>query len=159
MAKAILICGKICSGKSTYAKKLKDQTKSIILSVDEISLALFGQRCGENHDIFTNAIRNYLFDKSLEIIKTEISVILDWGFWTAKDRAYAREFYRKENIECELHYIDIDMESWQERISKRNMDITNQKEIAYYIDNNLFKKANNLFEQPSKDEINICVEI
>ena len=42
MGKAILICGKICSGKSTYAARLKKETNAVLLSVDEIMLDLFG---------------------------------------------------------------------------------------------------------------------
>lgn len=158
MAKVILICGKICCGKSTYAKKLKNETQSIILSVDEISLSLFGQHCGDNHDIYTKAIQNYLFNKSLEIIDTGINVILDWGFWTSKERTYAREFYRNKSIECELHFIDIDNETWRKRIEKRNIDITTQKAIAYYIDDTLFKKSTALFEPPTKEETDIMVK-
>lgn len=40
-SKIYLICGKICSGKSTYSQKLRDEHKAVILSVDEITLVLF----------------------------------------------------------------------------------------------------------------------
>ena len=35
MAKVILICGKICSGKTYYARQLRDQYNAVILSTDE----------------------------------------------------------------------------------------------------------------------------
>lgn len=41
-AKVILICGKRCSGKSTYAERLRDKNNAVILSVDEIMLGVFG---------------------------------------------------------------------------------------------------------------------
>lgn len=51
MAKVFLICGKICSGKSTYAEQLRVKNKTaILLSVDEIMLSIFGQYIGERHD-------------------------------------------------------------------------------------------------------------
>ena len=50
MAKVIMLCGKICSGKSTYANSISKQEKAVILSVDEITLALFGQYTGEKPD-------------------------------------------------------------------------------------------------------------
>ena len=40
MPKVIMTCGKICSGKSTYAQKLRLEYSAVILSVDEITLAL-----------------------------------------------------------------------------------------------------------------------
>ena len=50
MPKVILICGKICCGKTTYAKKLVKEQNTVLLSCDEITLALFGQYIGEKHD-------------------------------------------------------------------------------------------------------------
>lgn len=35
MSKIYLICGKICSGKSYYAKALKDENHAVISSTDE----------------------------------------------------------------------------------------------------------------------------
>ena len=50
MAKIFLMCGKICSGKTTYARKLREQNKAVILSADEIMLALFGSDAGDKHE-------------------------------------------------------------------------------------------------------------
>lgn len=38
MAKVILICGKICSGKSTYAEQMHVQNHAALLSVNEIDV-------------------------------------------------------------------------------------------------------------------------
>lgn len=84
MAKVILICGKICSGKTTYAKNIMDKTNAVILSVDEITLALFGQHLGEKHDEITEKTEKYLLKKAVEIISIGVNVIFDWGFWTHK---------------------------------------------------------------------------
>lgn len=34
MAKVIAICGKICSGKTWYARQLREQEQAVILSCD-----------------------------------------------------------------------------------------------------------------------------
>lgn len=86
MAKVILICGKICSGKSTYAEQLRVQHNAVVLSTDEITLALFGQHCGDKHDDYVERTQNYLFNKSLELIEVGGNVILDWGFWMKVER-------------------------------------------------------------------------
>ena len=80
MPKVILICGKICSGKSTYAEQVRIQKQAALLSVDEITLALFGQYCGDKHDEYVERTKKNLFDKSLELIEVGINVVLDWGF-------------------------------------------------------------------------------
>ena len=68
MPKVIMTCGKICSGKSTYAQKLRLEYSAVILSVDEITLALFGNEAGEKLDDYVCRAENYLYNKSLEIM-------------------------------------------------------------------------------------------
>ena len=155
MAKVILICGKICSGKSTYAEQLRVLNNAVLLSTDEITLALFGQHCGDKHDDYVERTQNYLFNKSLELIEVGINVILDWGFWLKEERDYAREFYNSRNIPCEFHYINISDETWKARLKKRNSAILAKETNAYFIDDNLAGKFASIFEVPSKDEIDV----
>lgn len=86
MAKVFMVCGRLCSGKSTYAERLRKEHRAVILSVDEITLALFGQDAGEKHDDYARRARKYLYGKSLEILEMDINVILDWGFHTKQER-------------------------------------------------------------------------
>lgn len=153
MAKTILICGKICSGKSAYAERLRTVNNAVLLSVDEIMLGIFGQYVGEKHDEYCENVQKYLFKKSLELIETGTSVILDWGFWQKEERKAAKDFYRSRGIECEIHYIDITEKLWKERIAKRNSLILSGAANAYFVDENLAKKFGECFEPPSNDEI------
>ncbi len=157
MAKAFLICGKICCGKSTYAKRLCTDYNAVLLSVDEIMLAVFGPYAGDKHDEYTERIQNYLFQKSVEIIKSGINVILDWGFWSRCKRSAAREFYTVRDIECEFYYMDISNEVWKERIAHRNELVLKGENAAYIVDKNLMSKLAILFEPPSESEIDIWV--
>jgi len=156
MPKAIIICGKICSGKSTYAEKLRVKEKAVVLSCDEITLALFDQHIGENHDSIVERTQKYLFAKSLEIIEVGINVILDWGFWTKEERDCAKQFYKSRNITCELHYINISDGKWKINLKKRNSAIGEGKANAYYVDNSLAKKFESIFEIPNDNEIDVC---
>lgn len=151
------MCGKICSGKSTYAEKLRTQHKAAALSVDEIMLALFGQNTGEKHDYYVEKIEKYLYRKSLDIIDCGINVILDWGFWTAAERKFAREFYASRDIDCELHYLDIGDEEWKNRIEKRNAAVTANISNAYFVDEGLAKKFADIFEKPDDNEIDVRI--
>lgn len=154
MAKVYLICGKICCGKTTYAQKLCNENNAVLLSVDEITLALFGQHCGDKHDEYVERTEKYLLNKSLKLIENKINVVLDWGFWTKAERKAVKEFYKSRNIECELHYIDISDETWKYRLNKRNSAVLANETSAYYIDDNLAAKFASIFEVPSEDEIN-----
>ena len=158
MAKVFLICGKICSGKTTYAEKIRVKEQAVLLSTDEIILALFGQHCGDKHDDYVERTQNYLLNKSLELFEIGINVILDWGFWMKDEREYVREFYNSRNITCEFHYIDISDETWKARLNKRNSAVLAEKVSAYYVDENLAAKFGAIFEKPTKDEIDVWVE-
>lgn len=157
MAKVILICGKICSGKSTYAEQIRKKYNAVLLSVDEIMLSLFGQYVGDKHDEYCERLQNYLYDKSLELIESGIDVILDWGFWQRNEREYAKRFYAERNIECEFHYINICDETWRERLKKRNGKVEAGEVSAYYVDDNLAAKFGAMFEPLANEEIDVLV--
>lgn len=152
MAKVYLIAGKICSGKTTFAKKLCVEKRAVLLSTDEITLAVFGQHIGEKHDEVVENTQAYLFEKSLEIIGCGINVCLDWGFWQKDERDYARDFYKNRGIDTEFYYVDISESEWQKRIEKRNRAISDGTLCAYYVDENLRLKFGSLFEKPGEDE-------
>lgn len=156
-AKVILICGKICCGKSTYAEKLCVENKAVLLSCDEITLALFDGNLGENHDEFVRKTKNFLLKKSVDIVKIGINVILDWGFWTKEERDHTRNFYQSRNILCEFHYIDISDIIWKSNIAKRNNLILSDSISAYFVDASLADKFESIFEKPEKDEIDIWI--
>lgn len=158
MAKVILICGRLCSGKSTYAGKLRKEQKAVILSVDEVMLAILDPYLGERHDEYAYRTQKFLFDKSLDLIEAGVNVILDWGFWKKSARAAAAEFYKSRNIECEFHYLDISDEVWKQRIEKRNNLVSSGSSDAYFVDENLAEKFESLFEKPDRNEINIWIE-
>ena len=158
MPKVIMICGKLCSGKSTYAELLRKVNNAVILSVDEITLALFGQDTGEKHDEYVAKTKKYLYRKSLEIIDSNVDVILDWGFWTKEERVRAISFYDLNRIPNELHYIDIDDGEWHKRIEKRNQDTIAHKSDAYFVDEGLAAKFESIFEKPDPSEIDRLIK-
>lgn len=157
-AKVILICGKICSGKSFYAERLRKEHGAVMLSVDEITLSLFGQHIGEKHDEICERTQKYLFEKSIEIAEVDTNVILDWGFWQREDREYAREFYKSRGVPCEFHYVDISDEAWRQNLAERNTAVSAGKTAAYFVDDNLAAKFEGMFEIPDKNEIDVRYE-
>ena len=155
MAKVMLICGKIASGKSVYAGKLCKQENAVLLSVDELVLSVLGSDLGEKHDEITGRIQAYLFAKSLEIVKAGSNVLLDWGFWTREKRQAARAYYEGRGIACELHYIDTPDDVWRRNIEIRNAAVLAGRSDAYFVDEGLMKKLESLFETPQREEIDV----
>lgn len=155
MADVILICGKIGCGKTYYAQTLRDTCgcPAVILSVDEIMLAVFGQHAGELHDTYTRRVRAMLLEKSAEIAASGITVILDWGFWTKQSRTDAKAFFAARGIPAQMHCIDISDQLRQERLAARNRAVADGTYSAYFVDDNLEEKFRAMFEPPAEEEI------
>ncbi len=159
MPKVLIMCGKICSGKSTYAEKLKLENKAVILSVDELTLALFENQAGEKLDFYVEKLKEYFLKKSLDIVEAGADVILDWGFWTKKERDYAREFYDSRNISYQFYYMNVGIDEWKKRILKRNQEIKREQLEAYPIDKGLLSKVEKMFEEPDRKELKAMIII
>ena len=157
MNKAILICGKICSGKSTYAKSLMEKNPAVLLSLDEITTLFLGPYGGSEHYVILEKARKYLFDKSLEIILAGIDVILDWGFWKRANRREAILFYEKNNIKIEWHYLDVSNDVCLRNLNKRNREIeTGLQTSAYYFPEEIARPFwEEMFEIPERNEMDI----
>ena len=148
-----LICGKLCSGKTTYAHKLRCEYHAVLLSCDEITLALTGLDAGEAFDSIAARTQAYLYDKAAEIVGDGIPVILDWGFWTKASRAHAREFFSSRGIPYTFIYLDVPAEVHRARIARRNAAVRAGEVLAYYVDEGLAKKFESKFEVPQDWEI------
>lgn len=155
MQKVILLCGKIGCGKTTYAHRLKTMQNAVVLSCDEIMLALFPQQLGDQHDMLAHRTQHFLFSKSLELIHAGISVILDWGFWQKTHRDAAKAFYAAHQIPCELHYIAVSDPIWKQYLAKRNQLVMDGCISAYFVDEALAHKCCALFEPPLPREVDV----
>ena len=156
MAKVIAICGKICCGKSYYAKSLAEKEQAVILSCDELTKDLFDNDLGDKHDEMALRIWAYFKKKSVELVKAGCTVILDWGFWSLENRSVLKEFYRGQGVPCEWHYVDVDEETWKRNIAERNERVLRGEGGSdYYLDEGLMEKLQSLWEEPAPEEIDV----
>ncbi len=155
-AKVILLCGKICSGKTMYLQGLRRERKAMVLSCDDLMLALLDEHLGERHDEISARAQNYLLRQAAELSALEVPVILDWGFWTTESRRSVEDFFRSQELETEWHYLDISEEAWRRNIEKRNRE---RPAGSYFVDQNLAEKCAALFEPPLPEEIDVWVHI
>ncbi|MBP3708028.1 MAG: AAA family ATPase [Clostridia bacterium] len=154
--KIIAICGKICSGKTYYANKIKQKENAVILSVDEVTYDLINNEQGEFYDKFCPKVNKYLIKKSVELANIGCNVILDWGFWTKQVRKETTEFYKSKDINIEWHYIDVDDKTWEKSIEERNKRIEEGNGGSdFYLNEGLKKKIIEKWEAPNKEEINV----
>ena len=155
MAKVILVCGRLCSGKTTYARRLMEKGGMVLLSIDEIMLSMFGQHCGDMHEEYAARTERYLLGKDAEIVSSGIDVVLDWGFWRAEQRFRIRKYFSQMGIACEMHMLRVDDETWNARIAGRNAEVAAGREDAYFVDENLARKFAEMFEMPDAREVDV----
>ncbi|CDC08782.1 putative uncharacterized protein [Clostridium sp. CAG:413] len=156
MPKVIALCGKICSGKTFYANKIKEEKNAVILSTDEVTFYLTDNEQGERYDDFAKRVNEYLMKKAIDIVRAGANVILDWGFWSKEERINLTNYYKKYNIPVEWHYVDVTQEKWQDLIKKRNeLIVSGQEKYSFYFDDGLKKKLLDSFNEPSKEEMDI----
>ena len=155
MATLHLICGTISSGKTTYARHMMEKSPALLLSVDEVTLALSSVIPPENHDLTTPLVKQWLMDKAREALAAGLDVIFDWGFWKKDERAEYERLLSAENIPHVWHYIDISNERWEEQIAKRNAAVLQGKTSAYFVDDGLKAKCVSWFEPPCREEIDV----
>lgn len=158
MADVVLICGRICSGKSFYAKNLAEKMSAVTLSCDEVSADIFHHSEGENFDTIAADIKRYLHKIAARIVKAGGKVVLDWGFWTKNERREVSEYYAGLGISFEWHYISIPADEWQRNIELRNASVLAGETTDFYVDDGLMQKLLDRFEDPERDEIDVWHE-
>lgn len=156
MGKIYLLCGKICSGKTYYARALQESHNAVILSTDEATFDLIDNAQGEFYNQFARRVNGYLMKKAAEIAQAGADVILDWGFWTKADRCRISDYLNSCHVPFEWHYLDVSPEKWERNIAKRNARIAaGSGGSDFYVDDGLREKVLSLFEVPEKSEIDV----
>lgn len=148
MAKIIALCGKICSGKSTCARKLSIELTAVILNSDELTLAIPFE-----HNVVYPIIRDYLFRKAVEIVRAGANVVLDFGFWSRADREHVKSLCSEAGVALEWKYISVTDEEWKRNIAARNEQVRRGETTAYFVDEGLAEKCIRLFEEPAPGEL------
>ena len=111
MGKVILVCGKICSGKSYYSKTIKEPLNGVIISPDEATYDLINNEQGEFYNVFSARLNKYLTKKVGEIAQAGANVIFERGLWSHTERKEVKDYYKNNGIECEIHYVCVDDEN------------------------------------------------
>ena len=147
--KIILLIGKICVGKSTYAKGLG----GMLISCDQLMQSMFPGGCGEHHDMLAERARKYLLGLARQCAEASVTPVVDFGFWNPATRREAIDAL--EGYELDWRYLDIADDEWNRRISKRNAAIqAGQADPSdYYVDEGLKEKVLQLFIPPTEEEL------
>ena len=148
--KVILLIGRICCGKTTYARTLPG---TLLFSCDQLMQTLYPGGCGDQHDTQAARARAYLFSLARQAAASGATPVLDFGFWTKEMRREAIDAL--PGCTLDWRYLDVPPDEWAQRIARRNaaIDAGCADPSDYYVDEGLLAKVNALFDPPTEAEL------
>ena len=115
---------------------------------------------GEFYNVFSERLNKYLTKKVGEIAQAGANVIFERGLWSKEDRKNIREYYKNKGIECEIHYVCVDDDTWKQNIIERNNRIDEGKGGSdFYLDEGLLEKLESKWEEPSREEVDVIYNV
>jgi predicted kinase len=150
--------GKICSGKSTYSRKISDERGAVLLIVDEALLRVFGEtpdmeKIGDSY----MKLAGYVMELAAQFAEAGHSVVLEAGFMGKEDRDWFRSFFTNRRVPVEWHYLEVSDETQRKNIAKRNADHKVGESTTIYITDELLAMFNGSFVPPEPDIVDVWV--
>lgn len=117
-----LLCGKIASGKTTLARQLAARPATLLITMDDWMSILFPTENGTIEDFgrLSARLRDAMGPHIVEILRRDLSVVLDFPANTLKWRAWMRSLISDAKVAHELHVLDVPDAVCKERLRRRN---------------------------------------
>jgi predicted kinase len=121
MATAHLLFGYLGSGKTTFAKYLEVKHEAVRFTPDEWMARLFGNDPPEaSFPERAEAILQLLEPLWMCCLSLNVDVVLDYGFWSRKERDEVRAIVERLGASACLYRLDCSDEEARRRIDARN---------------------------------------
>lgn len=117
-----LICGKIAAGKSTLAKQLASNPRTVLISEDAWLAQLYPEELRSILDYvrFSGRLRTAMEIHIVSLLTCGTSVVLDFPSNTPKTRAWARSIFEQAKAPHYLHFLNVPDEECKKRLRLRN---------------------------------------
>ncbi len=146
-----LICGLPGSGKTIRAQELEAAGKGVLLNADSWVCQLYP----EDAEAAARDERKFLVHQLQwtlveQLLASDISVILDWGVWSRKERDHYRRRARELGAQVQTVFLDAPIETLHERVASRNLDLPPG---TFRISPEELNEWAAVFEPPTPDEL------
>ena len=159
MAKVILLCGKICVGKTTYARLLLRRGPAVTLNTDALMAALYAGPCGDAYHAALRKAQAYLLGVAADIVRAGVDVVYEGAAWLQSDRRSATEYFRKNGIASEWRCVEASAETQRAFITKRNAQVRAGESDATFVDDELFVRCEGNYEAPAPGEMDAVIQV
>jgi predicted kinase len=155
-ATVYLIAGFIGSGKTTFSKKLENETGALRFTKDEWMIKVFGNNPkADNFSKFDNLLANLATDIALKCAAHGVDVIIDDGFWFKKQRDAIIKRISNIGANVKGYYLRCPKDILEQRVLERSKQISDN---SFIIDRDMFNKYYESFQEPSTDENFILID-
>ncbi len=150
-----LICGFIGAGKTTFAKKLEEETGAVRICKDEWSIRFIGNDPTiDGYAQWDRKIIDLSRDIAFQIAEKGIDVIMDEGFWEKETRDEMRKRAKAIGAKVVIYYLDTPIETIRERVLGRNDNLSKE---SFKIDKETLENYLKQWEPPTENEEFILV--
>jgi predicted kinase len=117
-----LLCGKIAAGKSTLAAQLGSLPDTVVVSEDHWLSRLYPGEMTSVADYVRRSahLRNAMESHLAALLKSGVSVVLDFPANTPANRAWMRTIFEEAGATHQLHYFDVSDVVCKTRLRERN---------------------------------------
>lgn len=145
-----VLCGFICAGKTTFAKKLEERTGAVRITKDEWLIRLIGNDPTiDGYEEYDHRICELSRDVAFQLAGKGIDVILDEGFWMKEQRDKLRRRIEDMGAQAVFYLLDTPIDTIRERVAHSNM---NPAKDSFIISPALFDGYLEYWQPPGEDE-------
>ena len=156
MPTAHLLHGFIGSGKTTFARELERSSGAVRFTYDEWMHHLYGDNLPKEQFInMYNRIDDLIWQYAIMLLKRNVDVIIDSGFWSRSSRDLARQRVADAGGQAILYRITCPEAMMRARVAART---TNLPDDSLWINEAAFDELKGRFEELDEDEAFISVD-
>lgn len=149
-----LMVGLPCSGKTTLAKQIEQETGAVRFTPDEWHIFLFGDdfHQSDEHDARHDRVEALMWQMGHRLLKQGVSVILDFGFWAREQRDEKRAEAEALGAGFQICYLDTPLPELLRRMESRNL--TGENVFTSITAEDMSQWAA-LFQAPEEEELGL----
>lgn len=119
-----MIHGFIGVGKTTFSKRLEQETNAVRFSPDEWMVELYGENpSAERFKEYFEKIETVIWKIVRRCVSAGADVILDFGFWTRAGRDQCRHFAQEAGADVVMYSLNCPETVLRARVAKRTSEM------------------------------------
>jgi predicted kinase len=149
-AEIVLCCGKVGSGKSTFAKELQAQFQFSSFSCDDWMLHFYRETADRSQfDWQLGRCQEMIYRVSEQLLGHGVNVVLDFGFWKVSERETMRNRFESLGHQVAFVFFPIDPDRQIANLRARQAE---SGLVHYNFDETAVRTLNGFFEEPNSRE-------